>query len=545
MGGRSRRGYRSSLRSSGALDLDGGKGLAAVADPLVSAWLGAFQPGGEGGDTALGRGPGRVLVGRPWPIAARPRILRARGEVWQITPSPRGHAAVGLPLTINPRATSLPDPLLLRGPKEPFAFDANAATLEFLTEGCAEYGDLWAIPPTGGAESATGGGGLPIWVLNDPEAIHHVLTKRQPNYGKGVGFERVKMLLGDGLIVSDGEHWKKRRRMLQPAFSRPSVGAMRGLVSECIEDRAHVWEAHAESGEPLDVSEEANGLGLRIILRAIFGEDLARLDDRPDGNPFNLVVETRERDLVFAMRFRQLWPIVREMIELRRAKLSPGETPRDFLGLYMAARSRDTGDALDMEGLVDELMTLLVAGHETTAATLAWAWSLLARHPEIQNDLRAEVRRESARPPGESKSELALKVIHETLRLYPPVWLFTRQALEDDVLAGRPIPAGTQILLSPFLLHRRRDLWEEPGDFRPGRFTAAGVPAHRSAYIPFSSGPRRCAGDVFALDTVVQGISWGVSRYHLTAPTPEAPALDPGVNLRSLEPIRLHVRPAL
>lgn len=436
------------------------------------------------------------------------------------------------------------DSATLRGPAEPFAFDANAATLEFLTAGCAEYGDVWAIPPSGGADSATGGGGLPIWVLNDPEAIHRVLTKRQPDYGKGVGFERVKMLLGDGLIVSDGDHWKGRRRMLQPAFARPSVGAMRGLVAECIENRAGIWEEHAASGELLDVSDEANRLGLRIILRAIFGEDLALLDERPGGNPFNLVVDTHERDLMFAMRFRQLWPVVREMIEVRRSRAGGGPPPRDFLGLYMAARDRDSGDALDMDGLVDELMTLLVAGHETTAATLAWAWSLLARHPEVQNELRAEVRREAALPPGEAKSELTLKVIHETLRLYPPVWMFTRQALKDDELAGRPIPAGTQILLSPFLLHRRTDLWEEPEAFRPERFTAAGIPAHRAAYIPFSSGPRRCAGDVFALNTAVQEISWGVSRYHLSAPTPAAPGLDPGVNLRPLEPIRLFVHHA-
>ncbi len=439
---------------------------------------------------------------------------------------------------------TLQDSASLPGPTEPVAFDADASTLALLTEGCAKYGDVWAIPPTGGADSATGGGGLPIWVLNDPATIHHVLTKRQPDYGKGVGFERVKMLLGDGLIVSDGDHWKQRRRMLQPAFSRPSVGGMRGLVAECIENRAHIWEEHAASGEPLDVSDEANRLGLRIILRAIFGKDLALLDERAGGNPFNLVVETHERDLMFAMRFRQLWPVVREVAEVRRAQPSTGEPPRDFLGLYMAARDRESGEALDMDGLVDELMTLLIAGHETTAATMAWAWSLLARHPETQNEVRAEVRREAALPPGEAKAELVSQVIHETLRLYPPVWMFTRKALKDDVLAGRPIPAGTQILMSPFLLHRHPKYWEAPEDFDPRRIAPSGAAPHRAAYIPFSSGPRRCAGDVFALNTAVQEISWGVSRYHLTAPNPEAPALDPGVNLRPLEPIRLLVHPA-
>ena len=365
------------------------------------------------------------------------------------------------------------DPQPLPGPSEPFAFDANAATLAFLRDGCATYGDVWAIPPTGGADSATGGGGLPIWVLNDPEAIHHVLTKRQPDYAKGVGFERVKMLLGDGLIVSDGDHWKQRRRMLQPAFSRPNVGGMRGLVDECIANRAHIWEEHAASGELLDISDEANRLGMRIILRAIFGDDLRALDERDGGNPFNLVVDTHERDLMFAMRFRQLWPIVREMVEMRRAQAPTGGPPRDFLGLYMAARDRETQAELD-----------------------------------------------------------------------PPVWMFTRRALKDDVIAGRPIPAGTQILLLPFLLHRHPRYWENPESFDPSRFTAAGVAPHRSAYIPFSSGPRRCAGDVFALNTAVQEISWGVSRYHLTAPSVESPALDPGVNLRPLQPIRLFVHHA-
>ncbi|QDV06114.1 Pentalenene oxygenase [Planctomycetes bacterium Poly30] len=442
------------------------------------------------------------------------------------------------------------DPATLPGPSEPFAFDANAATLKFLREGCATYGDVWAIPPTGGADSATGGGGRPIWVLNDPEAIHHVLTKRQADYGKGVGFERVKMLLGDGLIVSDGEHWKQRRRMLQPAFSRPSVGGMRGLVDECIARRAHLWEECAESGEPLDVSDEANRLGLRIILRAIFGDDLAALDERDGGNPFNLVVDTHERDLMFAMRFRQLWPVVREMIERRRSSAGASGPPRDFLGLYMGARDRETDAALDMDGLVDELMTLLIAGHETTAATLAWAWSLLARHPEVQDQVRAEVRagatsEEGREPvPGTGGSHLVQRVVHETLRLYPPVWMFTRRALKDDVLAGRPIPAGTQILLSPFLLHRHPRYWASPETFDPSRFSVAGAPEHRSAYIPFSSGPRRCAGDVFALNTAVQEISWGVSRYHLTAPDPEPPELDPGVNLRPLQPIRLFVHHA-
>ncbi|MEM9801195.1 MAG: cytochrome P450 [Planctomycetota bacterium] len=438
----------------------------------------------------------------------------------------------------------MPDAPPLPGPTEPFAFDANAATLAFLQDGFREYGDVWAIPPSGDADSTSGGGGLPVWVLNDPEAIHRVLTKRQPQYGKGVGFERVKMLLGDGLIVSDGDHWKQRRRMLQPAFGRPSIAAMSGTIARCIDERAHVWEEHAESGEPIDISDEANRLGQRIILRAIFGEDLGALDEREGGNPFDLIVDTQERDLMFAMRFRQLWPVVREIVEARRARGGPPS--HDFLGLYAAARDRETGEALDMNGLVDEVMTLVIAGHETTAATTAWAWSLLARHQDVQVALRKEaldvgppVVDGSASP--QASYDLAPRIVHETLRLYPPVWMFTRRALEDDVLAERPIPAGTQILITPYLLHRHPRYWDDPERFDPTRIPASGIAPTRGAYIPFSSGPRRCAGDGFALNATVQHLVRTASRYHLDALHPEPPELDPGVNLRALGSIRLGV----
>lgn len=438
----------------------------------------------------------------------------------------------------------------LPGPDEPFAFDANAATLAFLQEGFRTYGDVWAMPPSGGEGSATGGGGLPVWVLNEPEAIHEILTRRQPRYAKGVGFERVKMLLGDGLIVSDGEHWRKRRRMLQPAFTRPSVAAQTGLIRTCIENRADVWDEHAASGEPMDLQDEANRLGLRIILRSVFGDDLETLDAREGGNPFHMIVDNPARDLMFAMRFRQLWPVVRELAEGRRAR--GGEPAQDFLGRYLAATDKETGESLDMEGLVDELMTLLVAGHETSAATIAWTWSLLTRHPKVQADLRAEVGEvcgaEAPAPEDLRRLDLSHRIVHETLRLYPPVWMFTRRALEDDELAGHAVPAGTQILLTPYILHRHPEHWQDPEAFDPDRIPASGVAPVRGAYIPFSSGPRRCAGDLFALNVVVQHLAWVAARYDL-GPCDAAhheggpgPALDPGVNLRALDPIRLAVR---
>ena len=162
----------------------------------------------------------------------------------------------------------------LPGPGSPFAFDANQETLDYLSRGFEEYGDVWAIPPQGKGDSVAGDGGLPVWVLNDPEAIHEILTRRQPDYGKGVGFERVKMLLGDGLIVSDGDHWRTRRRMLQPAFSRPSVGAMSALIAQGLEadpgGRSRPAAGRHADGEP-----SALRRGTRIDRH---GELLARRD---------------------------------------------------------------------------------------------------------------------------------------------------------------------------------------------------------------------------------------------------------------------------
>ena len=429
------------------------------------------------------------------------------------------------------------------GPDEPFAVDATGESLLYLQSGFETYGDIWAIPPHADADSASVAGDQPMLVLNDPDAIHHVLTKRQPDYGKGIGFERVKMLLGDGLIVSDGEHWKKRRRMLQPAFNRHSIGGMSEYIAECIQAREPIWEEHAASGEPLDLFDEANRMGLRVILRTIFGDDLAELDAREGGNPFNMVVDTLDRDLMFAMRFRQLWPVVREIAESRKARAGDGVERHDFISLYMAARDKETGEPLDMNGLTDEIMTLLIAGHETTAATISWAWSLLGRHPDVQRALQDEVAAGGVPVPdgGRPRMDIAPRIIHETLRLYPPVWMFTRRALVDDVLAGIPIKAGTQILITPYILHRHPRYWERPDEFDPTRIPASGVAPVRGAYIPFSAGPRRCTGDGFALNMAVQHLAWVASRYHLDALNPDPPALDPGVNLRALDPILLGV----
>ncbi|MEM9382529.1 MAG: cytochrome P450 [Planctomycetota bacterium] len=446
---------------------------------------------------------------------------------------------VDRPTHVHPETRRLP------GPSTPFVVDANAESLDYLLRGFDAHGDVWEIPPV--PDAAAAGGGRPLWVLNDPDAIHRVLTKRQEDYGKGAGFERVKMLLGDGLIVSDGDHWKKRRRMLQPAFARPSVAAMGRMIARCISERGSVWDEHAESGEPLDLTDEANRLGLRIILRSIFGPDLDDLDAREGGNPFDLVVDTHERDLVFAMRFRQLWPVVREIAEARRERGAGGSHSHDFLGMYLAAQDRSTGEPLDLDGLVDEIMTLVIAGHETSAATIAWAWSLLGRHPEVQAALQEEVRSAGPLDPAagalERRFDLAPRVVHETLRLYPPVWMFTRRALVDGELAGHPIAAGTQVLITPYILHRHPRYWERPEAFDPGRFTAAGVAPTRGAYIPFSSGPRRCAGDGFALSVSIQHLAWVAARYRLEALDPAPPALDPGVNLRARDPILTRVRP--
>jgi cytochrome P450 len=335
-------------------------------------------------------------------------------------------------------------------------------------------------------------------------------------------------------MTSEGDFWRRQRRMMQPAFHRRIIDQFTALISEVNAKTMERWAAKAAAGEPVNVTDDASEMTLEIVLRSIFGTDLARLEQKMGVNPFEVVAKDQNRDLKFAFRFRSLGRLVGELIERRRRE--PDEH-FDFLAMLMATRDRETDDGMSDREMIDEVLTLIVAGHETTAASLAWTWYLISQNDEVAEGLRAEA---DAVPDGRTvglEAAQALRYTHqvlqESLRLYPPGWLFTRRTLEADELRGYAIPARTDVFICPFLLHRHPAYWDQPERFRPERFAEADVEErHRFSYIPFSVGPRHCIGENMAMFEMLVHIQQASRRFRLTRTGAAPIELEAQINLR-------------
>ncbi len=397
------------------------------------------------------------------------------------------------------------------GPPEGFDLGGSDETLPRLCEYFARYGDVYRVfAPSRGVYD---------YVINHPDDIKHVLLSNHRNYTKGQGMDRVKILLGNGIMTSEGDFWRRQRRMMQPDFHRRVLGRFARLIHEVNEKFVERWAAQASRGEPVNVTDDAS-------------DDLERVEREQGLNPFEVVAKEQNRDLKFAFRFRSLGKLIGELIGRRRRE---GEERVDLLAMLMAARDHDDQPMSDKE-LIDEVMTLIVAGHETTAAALTWTWYLVVRHPDIAGELEAEADRT---PDGlldlEAAESLsyAHQVVQEALRLYPPGWLFTRRALEADELGGFPVAARTDVFISPYTLHRHPDFWSAPEEFQPARF--AGIDAkerHRFAYIPFSVGPRHCIGENMAMFEMLVHVNRMARRFRLRLLNDDPIELEAQINLR-------------
>ncbi|HTW37536.1 MAG TPA: cytochrome P450, partial [Steroidobacteraceae bacterium] len=341
---------------------------------------------------------------------------------------------------------------------------------------------------------------------------------------------------------SEGELWVRQRYMMQPLFHRRVITEFAQVIAQANDRFLARWDALHHRGEPVNVTDEMSELTLDIVLRSIFGRDLERLSHELGGNPFEVVTREPARNLQFAYKFRSLTKLVASLIRRRR---EAAEEHFDYVAMLMSARDKETGAPMADRQLIDEVMTLVVAGHETTASGLNWTWYLLSEHPEADARLAAEL----AGAPELSAPSLAQvealpyaeQVVNEALRLYPPGWLLSRRTVTADVLSGYEIPAGTDVLLSPYLLHRHPRYWKDPDAFRPERFApdhAAERP--RFAYMPFAAGPRHCIGETFALYEMLVHLYKIARRYRLTRVSAEPIALEAQINLRTRSP--LHMR---
>ncbi|MHB8475883.1 MAG: cytochrome P450 [Steroidobacteraceae bacterium] len=412
------------------------------------------------------------------------------------------------------------------GPAEGFDLGGSDESLARLIRYFAEFGDIYRVfAPARGVYN---------YVINHPDDIKRVLLSNHRNYSKGEGMDRVKILLGNGIMTSEGDFWRRQRRMMQPAFHRRVIDQFSALIREVNDKFAARWAQKAARAEAINVGDEASELTLEIVLRSIFGSDLARLEIEFGANPFEVVAKEQNRDLKFAFRFRSLTKLVAQLIE-RRRRLP--EEHFDFLSMLMATRDRETGAPMSDKELIDEVLTLIVAGHETTAAALTWTWYLVSIHPDASERLQEEADRTSPdRTLGLDAAEslqFTHQVLQEALRLYPPGWLFTRRTLEADELGGYPIAPRTDVFISPYVLHRHPAFWSDPEEFRPERFAGADAEErHRFSYIPFAVGPRHCIGENIAMFEMLVHVHAMSRRFRLTRAGNAPIELEAQINLR-------------
>ncbi|MFJ8671923.1 cytochrome P450 [Streptomyces sp. NPDC093589] len=334
-------------------------------------------------------------------------------------------------------------------------------------------------------------------LVTQPQAVQHVLARHPERYVKRS--HRARVLIGDGVLAATGAEWKQQRRLLQSQFTGTGMRRYEQRITEAARTTAGRWDGYARTGEVIDVGREMRRFALDAIWRSLTGHPLDDGTERELGAVAavaaalpTLPADVSDAQDAVAADLARIDTVARHAIEAARSGTAGPDGPGLLHVLIDAATERpEYTDRL----IRDELVTFLVAGHETTATTLTWLYLLLDRHPAARGQALA------AGAEGTAERRQALQaLIHETLRLYPSAWILPRHATEDDTLAGYAVEAGTDILVCPYLTHRDPELWPEPEHFDPRRFLIAdGRPTQPGAYFPFGIGPRACLGLQFAL----------------------------------------------
>jgi cytochrome P450 len=393
-------------------------------------------------------------------------------------------------------------------------------------------------------------------LVNHPDLVEEILVTRNHDFRKHVGARRLGSLLGNGLLLTEGEFWLRQRRLMQPAFHRQRISAMGETMVRAALAALDVWQA----GETRDISQEMIELTMQIVGRTLFGtevgEDLARI------RASNRVFVQHFRSRLFTMmillpdgfpspgnrRYRRavldLEHLVFRIISERRAS---GEDGNDLLGMLLSARD-ESGSGMSDRQLRDEVMTLLLAGHDTTALALTWAWVLLAQHPRAEAKLHTEIDTVlGGRPPTAADTfqmSYVEHVVTETLRLYPTAWVIGREAVRDTEIGGQPVAKGSTMLISPWVLHRDPRFFDRPDEFDPERWAdglAQRLP--RGAYLPFGAGQRVCIGSAFAQLEATLLLATIAQRFKLELMEPTRPVQPlPVVTLRARQPVMMTLR---
>jgi enediyne biosynthesis protein E7 len=409
----------------------------------------------------------------------------------------------------------------------------RADRLGLMSEAVREYGDAVRVSI----------GPKKLYIFNAPDHAKHVLADNAANYHKGIGYTEAKRALGDGLLTSEGALWKEQRRTIRPVFQHKRIAAQSDVIIDealGLVDRLRAYEG---ADRPVDVLDEITALTLGVLGNTLLDADLGAHESI--GHSFEAVqdqamfeMETlglvpRWLPLKGQRAFRHarsdLERITGLLVEQRKA--NPSASGDDVLTRLIESTAKETDKRVGDRRMRDELVTLLLAGHETTASTVGWTLNMIARHPEVRDRLHAEAVEVfgGRRPVYEDLTRLRYTnmVLEETMRLYPPVWILPRRALADDEVGGYHVPAGAEVLICPYTMHRHPRYWPDPERFDPERFAPdAESDRPRYAHIPFGAGPRFCVGNhlgmieaTFVISTLMRDLR--LERRPGTEVTPE------------------------
>jgi len=387
------------------------------------------------------------------------------------------------------------------------AYHAQRDPLRWLSQWLADYGDVYTIKAPFGQAT----------VLGDPELARQALADHYAKYSrKSRSYIVLRLLMGNGLVTSDGEFWRGQRRLLQPAFHRRRLDALFAMMVERVTE--FTAQLDSVSGRAIDFVPRLSHLTLDIILRAMFSTDARDSAANVSGhintlneyailllrNPWLFLLPRKLLTSVHPS-MRALNRIVHGIIRSRRVE---GDTHDDLLSMLLLACDEETGRGMTDEQLRDEVMTIFVAGHETTANAMAWLMSLIAQHPEAEEQLLAEIDAQwSAEPLSMTRLSAfpyVRQVIEESLRVYPTIWSVGRSCTEEDELGGFRIPVDMNVIVPIFHFHWSERFWSEPRKFDPGRFAPERRPANEPMiYFPFGAGPRSCIGNHFAMQELM------------------------------------------
>jgi cytochrome P450 len=374
------------------------------------------------------------------------------------------------------------------------------------------------------------------FIINDPDGVKHVLLDNSANYAKtALGRRLIEPLIGRGILTSDGPVWRRQRRVMSPAFDHRSILSYAPVVTEEAEETARHWAMHPRDSD-MDIATAMMRTTLAVISRTMFSTDSRDLLDvlgrgmaryqtggRPRmsdmlGLPDWLPFPWRGRSRMVRRALGEFDAAVGDLIARRMR--GNGDAPKDLLTRLIEARDEETGERMTAREVRDQVVTIFLAGHETTSLTLTWTWYLLSQHPAAEARLHAEL--DAVLGGGTPRHEHLAKlsytrmVIEEAMRLYPPAHTLSREALADDEVSGQPIPKGAMVVIVPWLIHRHRRLWERPQHFEPERFLPERSAARpRFAYLPFGAGPRVCIGAAFAMTEAMLILATLAQRYRL------------------------------